>query len=970
MIDIEHLCPGCMHQRKYLSQSCPNCGYPNRQIHATGALPPLTILSGRYLLGYPVGKGGFGITYIAMDLPKEEIVAVKEFFPAKLAIRDEESDAVLPASEDKALYFRTGLKSFCEEGRLLQLCADIPAIVSFREMLRENETAYLVMDYVQGISLRKYMKQHREPFAEDQALELIRPIMEALSAMHRRGILHRDISPENLILGEDQRLTLIDFGAAREFSTDEEENLTIILKRGYAPEEQYHSGSRQGPWTDLYAACAVLYHMMTNILPQEAAARVESDQLTPLRRLPGFTFRESTCAALEKGLQVDPTERYADIPALIKELYPAKRTDLSQISEEAEKAEFREEAHEAESHETEPHKEHSAEAEESNELLKKTAEDELTNKQELKGKIEPSKKAYATKNSNNESAASTQAETLLSEQQDISNKPKTLSENAEVETSAKTFSERSASQQHKEDVSAATHTRKKKSRLLIPALLLIFAIGIGLYLIPSVYTPEPSVSLSKAISNLDTALESGSSIDFPTAADQVFSHWCIAIQEEDREKIGTISEHITGWCQQMVDHFEELRIMERLIFEKQLQDESASDDANKRMQACGKLLNIAASAYANAPYDSIPNETTLTNAITSLFRTAFSAVERSDPAGVQSCRDELTLLRYLYMDIFTCESDIPTDSYKASASPTILENGLRNWMEEQMSPVQETYPAILDVEISDFWTDTFDGFFQNWIYHYFSSWNTSWNDKSTGEGFGRNSFNKVGRVAMIYLTDTINELDTMYQLLKNLNQNGVYNQDETVNSLKNILATGKYLGQSKHWYYIYDGNNFFPEFPEGSKNNPQIDNIMIINDYGLYFGSVRNGKRYGNGIQFSYDNYSSRKYYSIYIGEWKNNSPNGYGVKYSYLQDDGRAYCIDGNWTDGLEDGTMYIALDWVSPESLTDDRAHYQAKNGIRTTTGQTDDGRYIFADDGQGQVWYLYDPNEKFGTAFQYYN
>ena len=618
---------------------------------------------------------------------------------------------------------------------------------------------------------------------------------------------------------------------------------------------------------------------------------------------------------------------------------------MSQISKEAEKAEFREEAHEAESHETEPHKEHSVNAEKSNELLKKTAEDELTNRQELEGKIEPSKKADATKNSNNESAASTQAETLLPEQQDISNKPKTLSENTEVETSAKTFSERSASQQHKENISASTHTRKKKSWLLIPALLLICAIGIGLYLIPSIYTPGPSVSLSKAISNLDTALESGSSIDFPTAADQVFSHWCTAIQEDDKEKIGKISEHITGWCQQMVNHFEELRIMERLIFEKQLQDESASDDANERMQACGKLLNIAASAYANAPYDSIPDETMLTNTITSLFRTAFSAIERSDPAGVQSCRDELTLLRYLYMDIFTCESDIPTDSYKASASPTILENGLRNWLEEQMSPVQETYPAILDVEISDFWTDTFDGFFQNWIYHYFSSWN----DKSTGEGFGRNSFNKVGREAMIYLTDTIDELDTMYQLLKNLNQNGVYNQDETVNSLKNILATGKYLGQSKHWYYIYDGNTFFPEFPEGSKNNPQIDNIMIINDYGLYFGSVRNGKRYGNGIQFSYDDYSSRKNYSIYIGEWKNNSPNGYGVKYSYLQDDGRAYCIGGNWTDGLENGTMYITLDWVSPESLTDDRAHYQAKNGIRTTAGQTDDGRYIFADDGQ---------------------
>lgn len=152
----------------------------------------------------------------------------------------------------------------------------------------------------------------------------MKPILTALAAMHQKGIIHRDISPENLILGPDQKLTLIDFGAAREFSRDEGENLTVILKRGYAPEEQYHSDSRQGPWSDLYAACAVLYHMLTGILPQEAAARAENDQLVPISRLNNLSLSASTCQALEKGLQVDPAER----------LRGYLRTDEGSVSEE------------------------------------------------------------------------------------------------------------------------------------------------------------------------------------------------------------------------------------------------------------------------------------------------------------------------------------------------------------------------------------------------------------------------------------------------------------------------------------------------------------------------------------------------------------------------------------------------------------------------------------------------------------
>lgn len=165
----------------------------------------------------------------------------------------------------------------------------------------------------------------------------MQPILIALQAMHQKGILHRDISPENLMLSPDNTLTLIDFGAARTFSRSDDDNLTVILKRGYAPEEQYHSNSRQGPWTDLYAVCAVMYQMLTGILPQEASARAEEDHLTPISRIEGLSLSPSTCAALEKGLQMDPMERYPDIGALMKVLYPAKKEKTQEITDNSPK---------------------------------------------------------------------------------------------------------------------------------------------------------------------------------------------------------------------------------------------------------------------------------------------------------------------------------------------------------------------------------------------------------------------------------------------------------------------------------------------------------------------------------------------------------------------------------------------------------------------------------------------------------
>lgn len=337
MVDIDKLCPGCMQHLKDSNTTCPHCGYPEKRLTVKDSLPVFSILAGKYLLGAPLGKGGFGITYIAMHLPDEKIVAIKEFFPANLAVRDTDNETVVPADDTKAVYYRTGMKSFSEEGRILYLLSDIEHVVHVAEQIQANNTTYLVMEYVPGISLKKYMKQQQKLFSEQETLTLMQPILIALQAMHQKGILHRDISPENLMLSPDNTLTLIDFGAARTFSRSDDDNLTVILKRGYAPEEQYHSNSRQGPWTDLYAVCAVMYQMLTGILPQEASARAEEDHLTPISRIEGLSLSPSTCAALEKGLQMDPLERYPDIGALMKVLYPAKKEKTQEITDNSPK---------------------------------------------------------------------------------------------------------------------------------------------------------------------------------------------------------------------------------------------------------------------------------------------------------------------------------------------------------------------------------------------------------------------------------------------------------------------------------------------------------------------------------------------------------------------------------------------------------------------------------------------------------
>ena len=330
MFDVNHLCPGCMGKWEDAEKPCPHCGFTWEKTDMDLRLiPAFSIIGGRYLLGRGIGAGGFGLIYMAMDLVKETPVAVKEFFPAEMAKR--EGEQVSPASPEWERGFREALRGFRKEGNALSKAHNIDGIVGFRDFLEENGTCYLVMDYVSGVSLMRHMRETGTLYGQEEALMLMRPVLEAVGKLHKRGILHRDISPENLILSPDGSLTLIDFGAAREYSSLGEENLTVILKQGYAPEEQYRADGRQGPWTDIYACCAVLYQMVSGIRPQNASDRKQKDELIPLEQLPGTQVASSFSHVIEKGMKLNPEDRWSSIEELLAELYP--QTDMSLFAE-------------------------------------------------------------------------------------------------------------------------------------------------------------------------------------------------------------------------------------------------------------------------------------------------------------------------------------------------------------------------------------------------------------------------------------------------------------------------------------------------------------------------------------------------------------------------------------------------------------------------------------------------------------
>jgi serine/threonine protein kinase len=308
-MDPNKLCMGCMDNDSGVDV-CPKCGAPFDLTPKNSLqLKPRTILREQYLIGRALGHGGFGITYLAWDLGLETKLAVKEYMPNGVAGRGSGETKVLAYSDATEQEFEWGLDRFLEEARTLKKFSKYPGIVSVDTIFRENGTAYLVMEHLDGWTFEDFLKKRGGRVSVETALRILLPVIDALGPVHAEGILHRDISPDNIYLTRSGKVKLIDFGAARNALGQKSRNLSIILKEGYAPEEQYRASGIQGPWTDVYATAATLYHAITGKIPQPALDRLAEDKLEQPTAM-GVEIERRVEAALMKALAVKATDRF------------------------------------------------------------------------------------------------------------------------------------------------------------------------------------------------------------------------------------------------------------------------------------------------------------------------------------------------------------------------------------------------------------------------------------------------------------------------------------------------------------------------------------------------------------------------------------------------------------------------------------------------------------------------------------
>ena len=320
----KQFCPYCMTPITE-GEACSNCGLtagsytPNRN-----HLPPGTVLNDRYLIGRALGSGGFGITYIGCDLRLELKVAIKEYFPTDKVQRI--SDVSLEVSVPSDLVeqsFQSGKDRFLEEARVMARMDKQPEIVSVRDFFECNNTAYIVMEYVEGTTFKQLVSQRGSGIPPQELFPMLKPLFGALTNLHEMGLIHRDISPDNLMM-ENGRIRLIDFGCARQPEKGEV-TMTIILKHGYAPIEQY-TNRGQGPWTDVYALSSTIYFCLMGKTPPRSIDRALDDELILPRKL-GVPLTEEQEQALITGMGVTRRQRFSSVAELYAALYQAADPD-------------------------------------------------------------------------------------------------------------------------------------------------------------------------------------------------------------------------------------------------------------------------------------------------------------------------------------------------------------------------------------------------------------------------------------------------------------------------------------------------------------------------------------------------------------------------------------------------------------------------------------------------------------------
>ena len=312
-------CMGCMQLLKDGETVCPRCGHePAGYRQPEFALPLETQLhAGKYLVGKVLGQGGFGITYLGLDQSLEMKVAIKEYYPQTMAYRSEGSSAL--SWHTSVANRQLGRDGFVKEARKMAKIAQIPSIVQVRDIFFENETAYIIMNYIEGETLKARLER-TGPLDEAACVEMLTPVMQSLAKAHAEGLIHRDISPDNIMIDQHESIWLLDLGAAKELDPGQlTQNLTqstnLVVRHGFSPLEQYMNSGEIGPWTDVYAMCATIYYCVSGHVPPFAVDRVYKPDVPGSDRISDDMMR-----VLEKGLALKANERFQDMDELIAAL--------------------------------------------------------------------------------------------------------------------------------------------------------------------------------------------------------------------------------------------------------------------------------------------------------------------------------------------------------------------------------------------------------------------------------------------------------------------------------------------------------------------------------------------------------------------------------------------------------------------------------------------------------------------------
>lgn len=317
---MERLCPNCF-QKLTTESKCSHCGYDlvDRK-KFSGILPEFTQLNNRYLVGRVLGRGGFGITYIALDMQYNRLCAIKEYMPSEYSKRCNNTANIEPFSDTKSKnVFAHGREKFMDEAKTLLSLQGNPTVVNIYAYFSQNNTAYLVMEYLDGMDLRKRARLNGGKLNPQFAYEVFVTIASSLMEIHKKNILHRDISPENIIVTSNGRIKLIDFGAARNYVSLQNKGMSILLKPGFAPPEQYSTNGNQGPWSDVYALCATFYNIVSGQPLVDALYRYRGTPQPTLQSL-GSNVSKKISDVIDKGLSLDYKKRYQDFIALLNDL--------------------------------------------------------------------------------------------------------------------------------------------------------------------------------------------------------------------------------------------------------------------------------------------------------------------------------------------------------------------------------------------------------------------------------------------------------------------------------------------------------------------------------------------------------------------------------------------------------------------------------------------------------------------------